>query len=149
MMFFLVFAGAVTPDRRVVSFPTGVVQPLFKTVIPRAHRGLQLLASTWLRDAGHNAWLHMINECHLERLCHMVFLACPIGSLSSSKGRTQPPPYRGWWLENPLLGRIHGHPSQVSTHRDHRNSFKGVSIATSKGREGDEQQWQTGPAGTA
>jgi len=68
-MFFLVFAGAVTPDRRVVSFPTGVVQPLFKTVIPRAHRGLQLLASTWLRDAGHNAWLHMINECHLTHLC--------------------------------------------------------------------------------
>lgn len=24
-------------------------------------------------------------------------------------------------------------------HRDHRNSFKSVSIATSKGREGDEQ----------
>ena len=116
-MFFLVFAGAVTPDRRVVSFPTGVVQPLFKTVIPRAHRGLQLLASTWLRDAGHNAWLHMINECHLERLCHMVFLACPIGSLSSSKGRTQPPPYRDWWLENLVLEQIHGVRRRVSPPR--------------------------------
>ena len=79
-MFFLVVAGAVTPGgAEGFSFPAGVVQPLFKTVIPRAHRSLQPLASTWLRDAGHNAWLCMINERHLKRLRRMVFLMCPPG----------------------------------------------------------------------
>lgn len=47
------------------SFLAGVAESLCKTVIPRAHRGLQPLVSTWLRDAGHSAWLCMINERHL------------------------------------------------------------------------------------
>jgi len=74
-MFFLVFAGAVTPGgAEGFSFLAGVAETLFETVIPRAHRGLQLLAPIWSRDADHNAWLRVINERHLKRLRRMVFL---------------------------------------------------------------------------
>ena len=64
-MFFLVVAGAVHTGRGGgFSFLAGEAEPLFKTVIPRDRWGLQPLASTWLRDAGHNAWLCVINERH-------------------------------------------------------------------------------------
>lgn len=80
-MFFLVVAGAVHTGRGGgVSFLAGVAESLCKTVIPWACWGLQPLASTWLRDAGHNAWLRVINERHLTHLYRMVFLVCPIGS---------------------------------------------------------------------
>ena len=79
-MFFLVVAGAVTPGgAEGFSFLAGVAESLCKTVIPRACLGLQLLSPVWLRDAGHNAWLCVINERHLTCLCRMVFRACPRG----------------------------------------------------------------------